>query len=401
MHKVINFQDKIQSINDKKNELDAKRKKVLNKRTTFKFNYYELYVLIMELSENLLYYEDLARDIMEDEGDDDSLRLFSYCASQITRLSKKFYKMYLNNNCFSDSKIQLTLDDIEICMDALELSCESKIDMNYRNCTCKDEYEKLNKYYKTAFYLYTIFKNERKSIIEKSEFLRRQTLSKKERKRLEELGEGSESVVKCYEAKDMLCNIYKNRYIEEYRSKIQFIYESTIYLGDHAICSTYFVKGNTKFNKFMSKYHYHRESKNFVYYYDWDIKEQKEMGPEINYFPVGWRFYTNVPKEEEYEEEVYESDKYEDYIEYEDYVLLKLDDKIKNSEEMQNFKFEIINYDKKQEIYSDFDILNEHLLDKFEEVSDIYCGINNIIHPDGRIGYEFDKILLLNYGEEL
>lgn len=401
MGKVVNLQDKIQSINDKKNELDTKRKKALNKKTTFHFNYYELFVLIMELSDNLLYYDDLTKDLIENDELNDSIQLYSYNALHISRLVKKLYKLYLDNNCFSDSKIQLTLSDLEICMEALETTCDGFVNVEREKdgtFTFTDEYKELDKYHKTAFYLYTIIKNERKLILEKAELLWKQSLNKKELKKHEEAEKIRESFIfnKRITAKNMVYDLYKNHYLNEYRSKIQFIYESTTYIGDHALWSSYFVKGNTKFNKFMAKYHYHRESKDFIYYYERDIEDQKEMGSNINYFPIGWRFHADIPKEEEYEE-AYESDDYEYFMEYEDFILLKLKEEIKNSEEMQDFKFDIIDYEEIQDIYNDFDILNENLLDKFEIVIETYCGANNIIYPDGKIGDEFDKIILLSY----
>ena len=401
VNKVINFQDKIQSINNKKNELEIKRKKALNKKTTFHFSDYELYVLIMELSDNLLSCNDFARDIMKNEEDDSSLEVYCYDALCTTRLIKRLYKKYLDGDCFTDSKMQFTLSDIEICMEALSITCDPFVNIEHHKgtYTFKDEYQELDRYYKTTFYLHTIFKNNRKLILENAESLRKQSLSRKELKKCEELEEYRKSlpISKRYKAEERLYNLYKKHYIEEYRSKIQFIHESVTYIGEHILWTTYFVKGNTKFNKFMAKYNYRLESQHFSYFDEYEIEEDKEMNPDMEYFPPGWRFSANVPKEEEYEKEIDESDDYEYYMEYEDFILSKVKDKIKNSEEMQDFKFEIIDCEEREEIYSYFNILNERLLDKFEEVIDDYCGINSIIYPDGKISYEFEKIMLLSY----
>ena len=399
MSKVINLQDRIQSIDDKKIELDTKIKKVLNKKTTFHFNYYELFVLIMELVDNLSAYDDLAKDIVKSEGCDDSLEIYSHSALQITRLIKKLYKMYLNNNCFSDSKLQLTLSDIEICIESLELTCDPFVIIDHESFTFEDKYEEFDKYYKTAFYLYSIFKNEKKAITEKAEHLEKEILNEDELKKYEEVKNSKQyhRMTKCCEAENMLCDTYKNHYIEEYRSKIQFIYESTSYMGEDILWATYFIKGNTTFNRFMVKYQYHVESKNFIHFCEGRLDDEKRMNPEAYCFPSGWRFLASVPTEEEYEEEMDKLDDSSGWMKYEDFVLSKIKYEIKNSEEMKNFKFEVIDYKEQQEIYNHFMSLNMRLLGKFDIIRDEYDGTENIICPDGKICNEFDNIILLHY----
>ena len=187
MSKVINLQDRIQSIHDnKKNELEIKIKKILNKKTTFHLNYYELFILMMELTENLSAQDDYARGDIKFEECYDSIEIYTQDALKITQLIKKLYKKYLNNDCFSDSKIQLTLSEIELCIEALELTCDPFEIIN-EDFTFEDKYEEFDRYYKTAFYLYTIFKNEKKAIIEKAEHLEKEILSEDELKKYEEV----------------------------------------------------------------------------------------------------------------------------------------------------------------------------------------------------------------------
>lgn len=402
MSKVINLQDRIQSINNnKKNELEIRRKKILNKKTTFHLNYCELFVLIMELVDNLSGYDSLAKDTIKSEECNDSLEIYTQDALKITRLIKKLYKKYLNNDCFSDSKIQLTLSEIELCIEALELTCDPFEIIN-EDFTFEDKYEEFDRYYKTAFYLYTIFKNEKKAIIEKAEHLEKEILSEYEFKKYEEVKNSKQyhRMIKYNEARDILCNTYKNHYIEEYRSKIQFIYESTSYIGKDIFGETYFIKGNSTFNRFMAKYKYYVESKNFTYFCEGRLFDEKEMNPDLDYFPPGWRFLAGVPTEEEYEEEMDKLDDYgyhTEWMEYEDFVLSNIKDEIKNCEEMKNFKFEVIDYKEQQEIHNHFMSLNMRLLGKFDIIRDEYDGTDNIICPDGEICNEFDSIILLHY----
>lgn len=411
MHKVINLQERVQEINNKKIEIDIKMKKALNKKTTFHLSYYEIFVLIKELTDVLSLHNDLASDIINNEFFDyGSIEMYKSSSLHITRLVKKLYKAYLDNNCFLDSKIQLSLSDLEIFIEALEMTCNPFINIHKdKNGKLRidDKYETLDRYYKTSFYFYNIFENARNSIIEKAEELRKQSLTKKERKQYNDIKNLKESIESSeyYKAESMLYNRYKDHYIKEFRSKVQFIYEVTTYIGDHALWGRYFVKGNPKFNKSMVKYYYHRESPKFAYFDEAEIGYDKESNSDISYLPQGWRYLADVISEEEYEE--YEdkffdedNEEYEDcadILDYEEYALFKLEEAIKNSEEMQGFEFEILNQEEKYIKHLEFEFLNERLLDTFEIVIEEFCDEDNALFPDGKIADEFDKIISLCY----
>lgn len=368
MNNVIFLKDvKLKKKQDEENK-ELAIKKILNKRTALKLNYYEIYVFIKvccRYMESLRGYASL-----EMINDDEQIQGYKYECKSLTRLLGRLFKAFKANNCILDHHFKLGVRDVDLLWIVFESEAQLYLDFDKekRGMCYKHNYREKERFEKTVLYFYKVFRDTASKYsdeINKKRFGEEEFSKRKK--------EWAEFLLDSNREYEETLEYFKNSYVEEFLS-----YDLCVYEGDWSILnvvySTYFLKPSRTIHNAFNKFRHKHESNSVSYMSQEDIDTEIETFDLDEYsYPYGSGYRVDVKRltHEQFDSNENEFDIMMDYYEAKDAYDLK---QLKNIGLLQSLNLKILQKEDVEEREMEQEQLYENILDTLEYLCDIYCG---------------------------